>query len=357
MTRSHCFAVTAGLAAASLLAPALLAQTQMPLPGSAIPQFAQPLPTLSVAGGTIATVIGNTPLTIRMCEFDAKVLPPGTLAPGVQPQTRVWGYVEGSACPTTLRDTYTGPVIVNVRGTATPITFVNELGSTATTGVLAYKNSVDQTLHWADPFGLGCEMSDVVPPPFSPCSQNYSGPIPAVPHLHGGEVPPEIDGGPDSWFTSDGLFHGHGYYSFAGANGNQTIYKYPNVQQAAPLWFHDHTLGATRLNVYAGLAGAYLIVDPNLALPTNLPGPGETIPLVLQDRMFDTNGQLYFPGNDENGVFTPNPDHPYWVPEFVGDTIVVNGKAWPYLDVQPKRYRFLFLNGSNARTYELSLPA
>jgi FtsP/CotA-like multicopper oxidase with cupredoxin domain len=72
--------------------------------------------------------------------------------------------------------------------------------------------------------------------------------------------------------------------------------------------------------------------------------------------MFDTNGQLYFPGNDENGVFTPNPDHPYWVPEFVGDTIVVNGKAWPYLEVQPKRYRFLFLNGSNARTYELFLP-
>jgi hypothetical protein len=109
--------------------------------------------------------------------------------------------------------------------------------------------------------------------------------------------------------------------------------------------------------VYAGLAGGYLIVDPNLQLPPNLPGPAEIVPIVLQDRMFDTDGQLYFPGNDENGVFTPNPDHPYWVPEFVGDTIVVNGKAWPYLSVQPKRYRFLFLNGSNARTFELFLPA
>jgi spore coat protein A len=345
------------LAVAVLIAPIGVAQTQSPLPGRAIPQFAQPLPTLSVAGGSIATVFGNTPLTIRMCEFDAKVLPPGTLEPGVQPHTRVWGYVAGAACPATARDTYTGPVIVNVRGTPTPITFVNELGSTATTGLLAYKNSVDQTVHWADPAHNLCETLDVPPEPGSICSQNYSGSIPAVPHLHGGEVPPEIDGGPDSWFTSDGLLHGHAYYSFAGAGGNETIYRYPNVQEAAPIWFHDHTLGATRLNVYAGLAGGYLIVDPNLQLPANLPGPAETVPLVLQDRMFDTNGQLYFPGNDANGVFTPNPDHPYWVPEFLGDTIVVNGKAWPFLNVQPKRYRFLFLNGSNARTYELFLPA
>jgi FtsP/CotA-like multicopper oxidase with cupredoxin domain len=357
MTTIRSFTAMAGLlAAASLLAPAALGQTQVPFPGSAIPQFAQPLPTLSVAGGSITTVFGNTPLTIRMCEFDAKVLPPGTFAPGAQPQTRVWGYVPGAACPTTPADTYTGPVIVNVRGTPTPITWVNELGDTATTGVLAYKNSVDQTLHWADPPNHMCEELDVPPEPGSICAQNYSGPIPAVTHLHGGEVPPEIDGGPDSWFTSDGLAQGHAYYSFAGAAGNEAIYRYPNVQEAASIWFHDHTLGATRLNVYAGLAGAYLIVDPNLQLPANLPGPAEIVPLVLQDRMFDTNGQLYFPGNDENGVFTPNADHPYWVPEFVGDTIVVNGKAWPYLEVQPKRYRFLFLNGSNARTYELFLP-
>ena len=91
----HCFAAMAGLAAAAFHAPTLLAQEQVPLSGSAIPQFAQPLPTLSVAGGTIATVFGNTPLTIRMCEFDAKVLPPGTFAPGAQPATRVWGYIAG----------------------------------------------------------------------------------------------------------------------------------------------------------------------------------------------------------------------------------------------------------------------
>ncbi|MGE5279112.1 MAG: multicopper oxidase family protein [Acidobacteriota bacterium] len=343
------------LASAAATAPeGLSAEPQTPLPGAAIPQFAQPLPTLAVAGGTIGTVFGNQPVTIRMCEFDARVLPPGTLAPGAQPMTRVWGYVAGP-CPTSAQDTYIGPVVVSMRGTPTRINFVNELGDTAHTGVLAYKNLVDQTLHWADPFGLDCEMNPGIPAPGSPCALNYAGPIPAVAHLHGGEVPPELDGGPDAWFTSDGLFKGHAFYSSPGAGPNEAIYKYPNSQEAAPLWFHDHTLGATRLNVYAGLAGAYLLVDPGLQLPANLPGPAEIIPLVFQDRMFDTNGQLYFPTASSED--DPNPEHPYWLPEFVGDTIVVNGKAWPFADVQPRRHRFLFLNGSNARTYGLSLRA
>ena len=156
-----------------------------------------------------------------------------------------------------------------------------------------------------------------------------------------------LDGGPDAWFTSDGAFHGNGYYTKAGALANEVIYRYPNSQESALIWFHDHTLGATRLNVYAGLAGAWLITDATD--PANLP---PAVPLVIQDRMFDTTGQLYFPA----GVpFTPNPEHPYWVPEFVGDTIVVNGKTWPFLNVEPKRYRFLIINGSNARTYELFL--
>jgi FtsP/CotA-like multicopper oxidase with cupredoxin domain len=186
-------------------------------------------------------------------------------------------------------------------------------------------------------------------PPSPGCASHYDGPIPAVVHLHGGEVPPVLDGGPDAWFTSDGAYKGHGYYSYPGTDlGNQAVYRYPNTQEGAPIWFHDHTLGATRLNVYAGLAGGYLITDPAND-PPNLPG---IVPLIIQDRMFDTTGQLYFPA----GIpFNPNPDHPFWVPEFTGDTMVVNGKAWPFLRVEPKRYRFLFLNGSNARTYELFL--
>ncbi len=260
---------------------------------------------------------------------------------------------------TGILDTYTGPAIVNTRGSATPITFTNNLGSAATTNVLAYKYSTDQTLHWADPLNgeaNDCNMSGAIPAYLSPCAQNYAGPVPAVPHLHGGEVPPVLDGGPDAWFTSDGVYKGHGYYSFAGAANNAAIYKYPNTQEASPIWFHDHTLGATRLNVYAGLAGAYLIVDPNNPPPANLPGPADIIPVVLQDRMFDTNGQLFFPSDSAgNFLWALNPQHPYWVPEFVGDTIVVNGKAWPFQSVQPKRYLFWFLNGSNARTYEMFL--
>jgi len=152
---------------------------------------------------------------------------------------------------------------------------------------------------------------------------------------------------------------GHGYYTAATPTppDNGFIYKYPNTQEAAPIWFHDHALGITRLNVYAGLAGAYFIQDPALNLPGTLQGLTEVIPIVLQDRMFDTNGQLFFPADSAGNVlWATNPEHPYWVPEFIGDTIVVNGKAWPYLDVEAKRYRFLFLNGSNARTYELNIP-
>jgi spore coat protein A len=372
MRRIRSWLMALGLGAPLLVgAPAATAaQTpQTPLAGSAIPQFVQPLPLLSVAGGTMATAFGNTALTVTMCEFDANVLPPGTFAPGAQPTTRVFGYVLGSTCPTTTQDTYIGPVLVNARGGgSTDITFVNNLGITASTQVLAWKYSTDQTLHWADPLNdeaNGCAMAGGIPAFGSPCAENYNGPIPGVPHLHGGEVPPELDGGPDAWFTSDGNFFGHGYYS-AAAPGNSVLFKYPNTQEASPIWFHDHVLGATRLNVYAGLAGAYLIVDPDLSLPPGLEPAGLsngpegavefTVPIVIQDRMFDTNGQLFFPSDTAAGVlWTPNPDHPYWVPEFVGDTLVVNGKAWPYLNVEPKRYRFWFINGSNARTYEMFL--
>jgi FtsP/CotA-like multicopper oxidase with cupredoxin domain len=246
-------------------------------------------------------------------------------------------------------------VIVATRGTPTKITFLNELGTTAASNVLAYRRSTDQTLHWADPLHAEANhcahQATMFPgqPPVGECAQNYAGPIPAVVHLHGGEVPPQLDGGPDAWFTSDGSSRGHGFYSFPGTGAaNDAVYRYPNTQEAAPIWFHDHTLGATRLNVYAGLAGGYVLTDPPND-PANLP---PIVPLVIQDRSFDTTGQLYF----HAGVpFVPNPDHPFWVPEFTGDTIAVNGKVWPFFNVEPKRYRFLFLNGSNARTYELFL--
>jgi FtsP/CotA-like multicopper oxidase with cupredoxin domain len=348
---------------------------QTPLDPRTIPQFVDPLPTITDMGGPL--IAGFSPLELTMREFQSRVLPSTMVLPTGQPYTGtwVWGYrTPGDAA---TRTSYLGPLIIATRGQPTTMRYVNELGTVDETNVLAYKNSVDQTLHWADPLGGEANMGnmDIVPmmPPMPPFDQLYRGPIAATVHLHGGEVPPQVDGGPDSWFLSqeptaeeqaanpDWTMHGSGYYSDPGhpdTPANGATYTYPNTQEAAPIWFHDHTLGATRLNVYAGLAGAYVLTDPDLQLPAGLSATGlsrsnptgdETItPLVIQDRMFDTDGQLYFPAV---GI---NAEHPYWVPEFIGDTIVVNGKAWPFLNVKAQRYRFLFLNGSNARTYEMS---
>jgi spore coat protein A len=407
------------------------AQTYNPLllPGSNIPQFKQPLPVLDIwkarqptpatyAGyPAIPTIVATPPapgapahVDLTMCEFTSPVLPP-LVAGAAAPATSVWGYVPGTSCPgqAAVRDTYIGPVLVSARGTPTEVTYRNQLGSTATTRINAYKWSTDQTLHWADPLNDGknaCMMKVAMMGPLmwngqpDPCALNYAGPIAAVPHLHGAEDPDAIDGSPDSWFTSDGSHAGSKYYtrgfvgdvaglpapgvapyvagaivrdtttnafsqvvqdpatlafSWAPFTPSQSTYTYPNTQEAAPLWFHDHTLGATRLNVFAGLAGAYYVTDPAEPPLAGL-DVADVVPVVLQDRMFDSTGQLFFPADSYAGlVWATNPDHPYWVPEFVGDTVVVNGRAWPFLDVQARRYRFLVLNGSNARTYELQL--
>jgi FtsP/CotA-like multicopper oxidase with cupredoxin domain len=335
-----------------------------PLPGSSIPQFIDPLPVLSLAGGPMETIIaGSGEVRLTMKEFQSNVMPSTFVPTNGLPYsgTWVWGYRAGVTSDDPA-GTYIGPVFVATRGQPTQIRFINNL----TADHIAWREWTDQTLHWADPENDEenmCAHDGGVPTGY--CADHYYGPIPAVPHLHGAETPPVLDGGPDAWFTSDGAYQGHAFYSGVdvvggGANpplGNEIIYRYLNTQEAAPIWFHDHLLGGTRLNVYAGLAGAYAIVDPDAHLPTGLhpvglqqgaDGPVDLlIPLVLQDRMFDTDGQLYFPNA---GI---NPEHPFWIPEFVGDTIVVNGKVWPFLSVQPRRYRFLFINGSNARTYEL----
>ncbi len=313
----------------------------IPLPGSAIPQFVDELPLLSshVQNGAIRLVDGTQPLTISMEEFKANVMP-STFLPGTYTGTWVWGYQtagaetnpEGATAPT-----YINPVVLALRGTPTKITWVNNLATGADSN-LYWEDWTDQTLHWANPNNLPMNDPDRM--------LNYNESVPAVAHLHGGEVPPQIDGGPDAWFTSDGSKHGHAYYTKPGdvALGNEAIYNYPNTQEAAPIWFHDHALGITRINVYAGIAGAYLLLDAANPWPITA---GNIIPMVIQDRMFDTNGQLYFPNV---GI---NPEHPFWVPEFEGDVICVNGKVWPKLTVSNKRYAFWFLNGSNARTYDM----
>ncbi len=385
------------LVAAVFLLKAYAAQTkQMPLAGNLIPQFAQPLPLLSLAPSgdmreMTAYVAPTSEFEIHMREFRANILPPGFTPPlgwhDNVPGTWVWGYILHSATPTTNLETYIGPVIVATRGTPSKIKFYNDLGNVRDSKVLAWKYSTDQTLHWADP--AHSEANPYLDPPEGSTFHRYGTagslnygeyidaqgdhlfsdvPIPAVVHLHGGEVPPMLDGGPDSWvmsFNNPGYaMSGHGYYTYLPpptgftqgdpAPGNYFQYNYPNTQEAANIWFHDHVLGVTRLNVYAGMAGAYVLVDSAHAPPDDLKDPTKIVPVVIQDRMFDTNGQLFFPADSAGGVlWATNPEHPYWVPEFLGDVIVVNGKAWPYLDVKPARYRLLFINGSNARTYEM----
>ncbi|HEX2779112.1 MAG TPA: multicopper oxidase domain-containing protein [Gemmatimonadaceae bacterium] len=159
-------------------------------------------------------------------------------------------------------------------------------------------------------------------------------------HLHGGHVPWKSDGGPKTWYTGPVWANGGNAY----VPGSQTLhgdfnvgetYYYPNNQPGTTLWYHDHAMGITRYNVIAGMAGFWLLRDPEES-QLNLPSGAYEVPIVIQDRIFDVNGQLWYP---------PAPA----TPEFFGDTFVVNGKAWPRLKVEPRKYRFRFLNGCNAR--------
>ncbi|HTU36338.1 MAG TPA: multicopper oxidase [Candidatus Acidoferrum sp.] len=152
----------------------------------------------------------------------------------------------------------------------------------------------------------------------------------AVTHLHGAKVRPENDGYPEDWCTK----------------GLSKKYFYPNEQDAAMLWYHDHALGITRLNMYAGLLGSYVIRD-SFEDGLGLPRGKYEIPLVICDRFFDSHGQLYYP-------ISPNPESP-WIPELFGNSTLVNGKLFPYLEVEACKYRFRLLNGSNARFFYLSL--
>lgn len=353
-----------GLAAGSLLpawaataAPKPPPTGQVQLPGNKIAQFVDKLPVLDLTAsgtkGIDVILAGAAEIVLRMRTFQVNTMPTGFVPANGLPYTGTWtfGYVNGAAVPTGPRATAVGPAIVATRGVPTQIRYVNNLTADATT--IHWRDWTDQSLHSAFHQAVG------VPMPTTGNAAHYTGPVLAVPHLHGGEDPAVIDGGPEAWFASDepgttpiSVTHGPAYYSKSGAAANEALYRYPNTQEAGPLWFHDHLLGGTRLNAtYSGLAGAYLVTDPALILPTGLTAVGLggdlLVPLVIQDRMFDTDGQLFFPNV---GI---NPEHPYWVPEFVGDTIVVNGKVWPYLDVVQKRYRFFLINGSNSRPYDM----
>ena len=190
----------------------------------------------------------------------------------------------------------------------------------------------------------GMQSSEASTGSTSPCNQQYLGPIPATVHLHGAEIPSAWDGDPESWFTPNGL-KGADYHTIGNPGPGKAIFQYSNSQEAGTLWFHDHALGITRLNVYAGLAGFYFLKDPDKE-PQGYPSGAYEIEMEVQDKMFDTNSQLYLLNQQ------PSFNHPFWAPGFEGDVATVNGAAFPYLNVEPRRYRFHILNGSLNRGYQ-----
>lgn len=154
-----------------------------------------------------------------------------------------------------------------------------------------------------------------------------------VVHLHGARVPWTSDGFPEH------VFHPH----------EGRIFYYPNMQAATTLWYHDHAMDVTRLNVYAGLFGLYLIRDPQEE--DLLPSGDLEIPLVLQDKSFSDDGhKLYYEQTVDRSQSPPEA-----TPEFIGDYPVVNGQIWPVLELRPRVYRLRLVNGANTRFFNLSL--
>ena len=236
--------------------------------------------------------------------------------------TKVWAYgtaQQPPVCP--------GYSFVVRQGQAIKVRYSNKLkGVTYPVDV-----PVDQTMHWADPLNGGNKPN-----------RPYTGPVPLVAHQHGGDTMAGSDGVPDAWATPNDLITGRLF---------NPLYTYDNRQEATQLWYHDHTVGLTRLNVYMGLAGCYFIRDANEDA-LRLPKYPYEVPLLIQDRQFLENGELFYPSVDPDNPMAPNPTH---LPEMFGDVVLVNGKAWPVLDVEPRKYRFRIVNGSDSRVYDMRL--
>jgi spore coat protein A, manganese oxidase len=172
-----------------------------------------------------------------------------------------------------------------------------------------------------------------------------------VTHLHGGVTEAASDGHPEHWYSPNPAAPANG---MGGPAGNSYVTTYHNNQRAGNLWYHDHAMGITRLNVYAGMAGAYFIRDPH-EQALNLPSGQYEIPLVLQDRQFYSDGRLHYPSEPHEPLPPGFPSEASIVPHFMGDVNLVNGKIWPQMEVEPRKYRFRMLNGANSRTYNLVL--
>jgi FtsP/CotA-like multicopper oxidase with cupredoxin domain len=362
-----------------------------PLPGGtlnplSIPKYVDPLPIPGVMPQAPGAPAGTDYYEIAVRQFQQQVLSTGL------PATTVWSYGAVNDPATFHYPAFTIEATVNKPAR---VKWMNQLvkdpvacaasptpATDAACNFLPHLLDVDRTLHWANPENLMCmgsmaNATDCRPDPMNGpiLQQPYKGPVPMVAHLHGSHVDPDSDGYPSAWFLP-AANNIPATYTTRGINFEQTpgaplvdgaaLYQYRNDQRATTLWYHDHSLGMTRNNVYAGPAGFYLLRGGADDLPSEpatggLPGGAYEIPIVIQDRSFNADGSLFYastraffdgyagPYVGDPNVNTPSDIAPIWNPEFFGNTMVVNGKTWPYLNVEQRKYRFRFLNGSDSR--------
>ena len=363
-----------------------------------VPKYATPLlvPPVMPAAGTVVARGGKN---IDYYEISVKQFPQQIL-PAELPSTTVWGYgAVRSASKRGLLLHNAPSLTIEARwNRPVRIRWVNDLVDDHG-HYLPHLLPVDPTLHWANPPGgvAGRDMRPV----FESTPGAYTGPVPIVTHVHGAVgVGDESDGYAEAWYLpaagdipADYATEGTWYEFFAGKAAAKfgvdwgpgyATFQYPNPDRASTNWYHDHTLGMTRLNVYAGPAGFYIIrggpddvvLDSRTGAAAALPGPAprandkfppnkpyREIPIAIQDRSFNADGSLFYPDTREffdeivrdyipDGEFSP-----IWNPEFFGNMIMVNGNTWPFLTVEQRRYRFRFLNGCQSRFLILDFNA
>lgn len=339
----------------------------------------------------ILTSPGGKPIDyyeISMRQVEQQILPAGL------PLTTVWGYGAITAQSKRALKIHHAPslTIEAMHGRPVRVKWVNDLVD-GDGSFLPHLLPVDPTLHWANPPG-GVSGRDSRPE-LTETPGPYAGPVPIVTHVHGAVgVGDDSDGYAEAWYLPaandipQGCAATGTWYDFF-AKKAQTkygsawgpgfaIFQYPNPDRAGTKWYHDHTLGMTRLNVYAGPAGFYIIrggpdgdkavVDRRHGGVAVLPGPAPRegdkfppnktyyeIPIAIQDRSFNRDGSLFYPDSRElfDGIvrdYLPAGEFsPIWNPEFFGNMIMVNGSTWPFQTVEQRRYRLRFLNGCQSR--------
>lgn len=261
--------------------------------------FTRPLPRPRRIDAT-----GGSSLQVEVVQFEQRVLTG-------YPKTSLYGYRFGSS------PSWPGATVVVKKDHPVEVHWRNRLplGLNLDSHLLP----VDRTVHIAN-------VDESV----------HLGSLPVVTHLHGGHTESGSDGGPEAWFTQNQGQTGPEF---------QALYRYDNDQESGTLWYHDHVLGMTRLNVYAGLVGLFLLRDDNeLGLIEDgvLPGGPYEVELIIQDRSFSDDGSLFLPTGD-----IPEPGS--IVPSNFLDFMCVNGMPWPYLEVEPRKYRFRLLNACDSR--------